>query len=178
MKPRHLNPITHPSTTTEITMKKLASLLIAACAVCTASYAQDTAEPAARSALLPSHVGVHLGTAHSTSGYNNTNPGVYLRWADGTGSGPVLGGYYNSERAQSRYAGYHWDWRATTTGGLPVSAGVTVGAINGYARAKVMPLVVPSAAVHLGSAALRLTYVPKIEKGGAHALHLSVEMAF
>ena len=35
------------------------------------------ADPAvAASQWLPNTVGLHLGTAHSTSGFNNTNPGV------------------------------------------------------------------------------------------------------
>jgi hypothetical protein len=170
------SPFNHyPSTTTEKTMKKLASLLIAACAACSGAYAQDDSEPGTRSALLPSHAGLHLVTQHSTTTANNTNPGMYVRWADATGTGPVAGSYYNSERNQSFYAAYSWNWRARS---MPVSAGITAGAITGYSSAKVLPLLVPSAAVHWGRAAVKLTYVPKFEKDSAHALHLSVEVQF
>lgn len=42
-----------------------------------------------------------------------------------------------------------------------------------------LPLLVPSLAVDVADkTALRLTYIPKIEKAGAHALHLSVERRF
>jgi hypothetical protein len=155
-------------------MKAIASLLIAACAICTGASAQDSPADAQRSALLPSYLGLHLATAHSTNTMNNTNPGVYARWADSTGTGPVAGAYYNSERAHSVYAGYSWGWQASS---LPVSAAITAGAVSGYSAGKLLPLLVPSTALHMGSTALRLTYVPKVEKKGAHALHLSVEVA-
>ena len=42
-----------------------------------------------------------------------------------------------------------------------------------------LPLLVPSLAVDVADkTALRLTYIPKIEKARAHALHLSVERRF
>lgn len=155
-------------------MKAFASLLIAACAACTGANAQDITPSSERNSLVPSYVGLHLVTAHSVQGYNNTNLGLYAGWADSTGTGPVLGTYYNSERAQSLYAGYVWSWRASS---LPVSASITSGLITGYKASTVLPLLVPSAALHAGRTALRLTYVPKIEKKGAHALHLSMEVA-
>jgi hypothetical protein len=131
----------------------------------------------------PTIIGAHLVTAHTEAGFNNTNPGVYARWADASGTGPVAGTYHNSERAQSAYAGYSWSWRTSGSGGQPntgaLSASITAGLITGYRAAKVLPLLVPSAAWHTSQhTALRLTYVPKIEKRGAHALHLSAEWSF
>jgi hypothetical protein len=153
-------------------MKDFASLLIAACAICTGASAQDSSA-SERSALLPSHLGLHLVTAHSAAAMNDSNPGVYARWADSSGTGPVAGVYYNSERAYSMYAAYSWGWQSSR---LPVSAAITAGAVTGYNAGQLLPLLVPSTALHLGSTALRLTYIPKVEKKGAHALHLSLEV--
>lgn len=124
--------------------------------------------------LLPSTVGLHLGTKHSSAGYNNTNPGVYARWH----SGITAGVYYNSERATSAYAGYLWETAAYTP--LQLQAGLLVGAVTGYRARQITPLLVPSlsAALPATNYRARLTYVPKAEKGSAHALHLSIEVNF
>ena len=94
----------------------------------------------------------------------------------------MLGTYYNSERAQSVYAAYVWSWRTSGASGQAntgsLSAAITAGAITGYQSGRIMPLLVPSVALHHGHAALRLTYVPKIEKRSAHALHASAEWEF
>lgn len=109
-------------------------------------------------------VGMHIGSVHLPArDFNNANLGLYLR----TERGITAGAYYNSERRMSVYGGYTHEWG-------PV--GVTVGLITGYQRAAVLPLVVPS--VRLGridQVTFRLAYLPKIEKGGAHVLHLMAE---
>lgn len=111
-------------------------------------------------------VGLHLGSVHLPKrDYNNANPGAYVRF----GNGLTLGGYYNSERRPSFYAGYTHSFG-------PVD--VTVGAITGYERAAVMPMVVPSVRLfEIGRVGVRLAFVPKIEKNGAHVLHAMVEWA-
>lgn len=126
------------------------------------------------SAWQPTAVGLHITSRHSVQGYNDFNPGVYLRWANARGSGPAAGVYHNSERATSVWAGYTY----STPHVGPVSAAITLGAITGYQAARVLPLAVPSVALHQGPVAYRLTYVPKVEKRGAHALHLSLEWSF
>lgn len=109
-------------------------------------------------------VGVHIGSVHlPAQDFNNANPGLYLR----TESGLTAGAYYNSERRMSAYAGYTQEWG-------PV--GVTVGVITGYKRAAVLPMLVPS--VRLGridQVTFRLAYLPKLEKGGSHVVHLMAE---
>lgn len=129
----------------------LAALAIAACS---APFA-DTAIKA---------VGVHIASYHAPAGdFNNYNPGLYLRLNNGF----TAGAYYNSERHTSAYAGYTHEWGRLA---------VTVGAITGYRRTNVMPMVVPS--VRLGkieNATFRLAYVPRIERNGAHAIHLTAE---
>jgi hypothetical protein len=123
---------------------------------------------------LPTTVGIHLGTKHSASGFNNTNPGVYAHWSNGA----TVGVYYNSERATSFYAGYLWQTAPITS--LEIKGGLMVGAVTGYQAYKLTPLLVPSlsASIPASQWRARLTYVPKFEKGGAHAGHLSIERSF
>lgn len=115
-------------------------------------------------------IGLHLGSVHSTPGWCDYNPGVYMR----TDTGLTLGAYRNSECRSSAYAGWTWEARRGK-----LAAAITAGAVTGYAARPVLPLLVPSLAVDVADkTALRLTYIPKIEKAGAHALHLSVERRF
>ena len=46
-------------------------------------------------------IGAHLGTAHWQPGLNNTNPGIYYVSENGI----TVGGYYNSYRKPTFYAG-------------------------------------------------------------------------
>ena len=129
------------------------------------------------SAWLPTRMGLHIASAHSSRAYNNTNLGVYLSWQDTGGDGPILGTYYNSERRQSVYAVYTWAYRPTTTSAF--SAAVSAGLVTGYLGRSATLLLVPSIATHLSTAtSLLLTYAPKSDKRGAHALLLSTEWKF
>jgi hypothetical protein len=111
-------------------------------------------------------VGAHLRSWHSQPGYNNDNPGLYIRSADGW----TAGTYRNSERRQSTYAGR----TLSTHLGSHVEASLTLGAITGYRRAEVLPLVVPS--LRIGSdIGLRIAYLPPIEKTGSHVVHIAAE---
>ena len=86
-------------------------------------------------------------------------PGVYYIHS----SGATIGTYYNSERRQSVYAGWTWDygpWR------------LQAGAITGYRRT-VMPMIAPSVALGYG---FRLTVLPKVERRGSSVVHLTWEM--
>ncbi len=107
-------------------MKALASLLIAACALCTSAHAQDSQTLSERSELMPARVGLHLASLHSAPLYNNSNPGVYAVWQNGL----VLGALRNSLGVQSAYAGYVLESGRFAGGRL--SAALTVGAITGY----------------------------------------------
>lgn len=121
-------------------------------------------------AAADTRVGAHLGSYHFEGNFNNFNPGVYV-YHDGW----TAGTYYNSERNQSYYAGYTFEYPLVG----PFTGGLTVGAITGYARAKVMPLVVPSVRLGLTDVlGLRVTFVPKVEKGGSSAVHASIEWSF
>ena len=106
-------------------------------------------------------LGLHIGSQHfPAKQYNNFNPGAYYIHS----SGATIGTYYNSERRQSVYAGWTWDygpWR------------LQAGAITGYERSTVLPMVVPSVALGYG---FRLTALPKVERDGSAVIHLMYEM--
>ena len=105
-------------------------------------------------------LGVHIGSQHfPAQQYNNFNPGAYYIHDNGA----TVGTYYNSERRQSVYAGWTWDsgpWR------------LQVGAITGYERRAVLPMIVPSVALGYG---FRLAVLPKVERGGSSVVHLMWE---
>lgn len=105
-------------------------------------------------------LGLHIGSQHfPAQQYNNFNPGAYYIHDNGA----TVGTYYNSERRQSVYAGWTWDsgpWR------------LQVGAITGYERSAVLPMVVPSVALGYG---FRLTVLPKVERNGSSVIHFMWE---
>ena len=112
-------------------------------------------------------IGLHVVSLHSSPGLNNTNPGVYVK----TQAGYTAGTYFNSERRQSFYLGRTFN----VIGPVDITAGI----ITGYKAHPVMPMLVPSVKMDLtGPYAVRLAYVPKVQKGGAHALHLMIERGF
>lgn len=123
----------------------------------------------------PDVVGIHVGSYHvekydptARQPWNNHNPGLYGRWND-----IVVGTYYNSIRRQSVYVGYVYP--------LTSYADVVVGAVTGYngpgySAKAVMPMVVLS--VHFpitNGIEGRVHVIPKVAKGGATAVHFSVE---
>ena len=110
-------------------------------------------------------LGLHLGSWHSAPGFNNLNPGLYLRTADGW----TLGAYRNSYRVTTAYAGRTWE---TAGDGLRVS--VTAGLATGYAHPW---LVAPSASIPLGPVRARVVVIPGVGQGQASAAHVTVETA-
>ena len=105
-------------------------------------------------------LGFHIGSQHfPAKQYNNFNSGAYYIHS----SGATVGTYYNSERRQSVYAGWTWDygpWR------------LQAGAITGYRRAAVLPMIAPSVSLGYG---FRLTVLPKVERDGSSVVHLMYE---
>lgn len=113
-------------------------------------------------------VGVHVGSWHSEPGFNNTNPGLYLRTVDGW----TAGAYRNSISRTSVYAG----WTDGTELASGVRAEVTVGGITGY-RIPLLPMAVPSVRFALGEhLGARLILIPRINpKLGAHVVSLAID---
>lgn len=128
---------------------------------------------AASCTMAPAHaetrIGLHLGSYHASGDYNNFNPGVYVYH-----NGWTAGTYYNSERHQSVYAGYTFEHPLVG----PFSGGLTVGAITGYQRAAILPLVVPSVSLRVSpSVSARLSVIPPVS-GMPLVLHASIEWRF
>lgn len=117
-------------------------------------------------------VGAHLATAHSQPGFEGVNPGLYVQ------AGAVSGGVYrNSHARTSVWAGYSVHSRRLDLGLVGVRAAGTVGAVTGYPRAAVMPMINASLAVDAGGpVAIRFTAIPNPLPKGAHALHVSIEV--
>jgi len=110
-------------------------------------------------------LGFHLFSRHFPSNdYNNVNPGIYYRLAEG----PTAGIYRNSLRRTSVYAGYTLEWGRF---------GLTAGAVTGYTDG-VQPLLVPSMALFTyRGVTTRLIFIPRVEKRiDSHVLHFVVEI--
>jgi hypothetical protein len=104
-------------------------------------------------------IGLHLGTYHfdASKGYNDFNPGAYV-----VCDGWTSGAYRNSERKPSVYAGKTFAFSGFD---------VTIGAVTGYRRAALTPMLVPS---HKFENGVRLSLLLPAEKGGG-GVHLSWE---
>jgi len=120
-------------------------------------------------------LGLHLATAHfgAPAGgpdLTDRNPGAYVR----LGNGATAGAFRNSHRRSSVYAGWTWQTRDGRWA-------LTVGAVTGYPRAAVAPLLVPSVRLPLAAGspwAARLSYLHKPHSDGASGVHLSIERSW
>ena len=112
-------------------------------------------------------LGLHIGSKHDTQGFNDTNPGVYLRLDNGS----TLGTVRNSLNQQSFYAGMTWGRQVTEN----LEVGVTVGGITGY-KLPVTPMIIPSTAYRVVEGVrIRGALLFKVHRDGANALHLMFE---
>jgi len=110
-------------------------------------------------------IGFHLFSQHIPSNnYNNVNPGIYYRLAEG----PIAGIYRNSLRRTSVYAGYMLEYGRF---------GVTGGVVTGYTSGA-QPLLVPSMALFTyRGVTTRLVFIPRVEKRiDSHVLHFVAEI--
>lgn len=122
---------------------------------------------AAAPCAMADTIGLHLASHHAPAKtYNNTNPGIYYRTAEGW----TAGVYRNSLSKTSVYAGYTWKFGALD---------VTTAGVTGYFH-KVQPLLVPSLSLFTWQGITpRLAYIPRVEKKiGSHVVHLMVEREF
>lgn len=109
-------------------------------------------------------IGLHIASHHAPAkNYNNANPGIYYR----SNEGWTIGGYRNSLRKNSVYAGYTWKFGVLD---------VTTAGVTGYFNT-VQPLLVPSISLFTYKGITpRIAYIPRVEKKiGSHVLHLMVE---
>lgn len=119
--------------------------------------------------LKPDLIGLHIGTKHfSERRFNDRNPGLYAVWPGGF----TLGTVTNSENSQSVYAA--WTYQSEQWNRM--SWGLTAGAITGYASRPINPMLIPSLAFHpTERTAVRFSWLTKVSKQGANAVHLSLE---
>lgn len=122
-------------------------------------------------------VGLHMFSHHDEKGYNDSNPGLYVKYGSWT-----FGTYHNSLKKNSTYFGYTFE--------LPLkdkfvdSLDLTVGVITGYPQkignTKLTALVAPSARIDLTEkTSLRVTYIPRIKKyNDVNVVHFSLERKF
>jgi len=122
-------------------------------------------------------VGLHMFSYHDKKGYNNSNPGLYVKYGSWT-----FGTYHNSLKKNSTYFGYTFE--------LPLkdkfvdSLDLTVGVITGYPQkignTKLSALVAPSARIDLTEkTSLRVIYIPRIKRyNDVNIVHLSFERKF
>jgi hypothetical protein len=121
--------------------------------------------------------GMHLGSWHSNqdacfgqirADCNNANPGGYLRR-----DGWVVGGYYNSIKRPTVYAGRIWE--LGSRGRLSFDLGAVLA--TGYEAAPVVPLATPTVGLELGKGwRARVLYLPRVgDVSPTHVLHLSIE---
>ena len=100
-------------------------------------------------------MGIHLGSYHEQPGYNNFNPGVFIR-STGDFYG-VMGAYYNSESSPSVYVGAGYEFKYF---------GLMVGAVTGYQRNAVSPIALPylKLPVDIGPlSAIRVGVIPRVK---------------
>ncbi len=127
---------------------KAAILIIALCAASAPVMCQSDAP--ARTAMLPSTVGLHLTSVHSNSGsgapgalgWNNRNTGAFLGWR--AGSSQILGqqlqhtiiagGFKNSLREESLYAGLDTTSEPIHTRAGRFNLSLSAALLTGYDR--------------------------------------------
>ncbi len=116
-------------------------------------------------------LGINVGTVHNTPDrLNGANPGAYIV----SPSGATAGVFYNSFNRVSVQASQAF---CTDSGTWCVN----VGAVTGYRKWAVMPMVLPSVRVPVGGVSLRFAVLPQIgftsrRTAGIGGVHLSVEM--
>lgn len=122
-------------------------------------------------AMAGTIIGLHLGTKHFSADkqWNDFNPGAYAKLSNGF----TAGVFKNSESNTSYYVGATISKPVSTS--LEVSA--TIGVMQGYNRGTML-FALPSVAYKFSDYALRIGYVPKIDKQGAAGLHLMLEQKF
>jgi hypothetical protein len=147
-------------------------LFLTLAALCITASAQDNP-------LNLHSIGLHTRSWHSAPGFNNDNTGLNLRFKGGW----TTGFYENSDsipgdRRTSFYGGRTFTTDKASALGLQWSAGITVGAVTGYRRHKLLPLVLPTGSAHMGKNEIAIGYAPKFQAGGAHVVHLMLRREF
>ncbi len=110
-------------------------------------------------------------------GLNNSNPGVGLEYRFSNVSSLTLGGYYNSDRKTSHYAGIYWQPLAIGS----VRLGAAIGGFDGYPKMHGggwFAAIIPTASVDYKRVGLNLFFIPtyKDKLYGALSFQLKVRV--
>lgn len=105
-------------------------------------------------------IGAHALSFHADKQYETVTPGLYVRHND---TGATAGVYRNSEGGTSAYVGGTLSYKKLD---------LTIGAVIGYKRAKVLPMVVPSVKL---TDNLRVALIVNPWDIKASAVHLAYE---
>lgn len=125
-------------------------------------------------------VGLHIASWHADIGFNNFNPGGFVRSECEVLYGqPQAGVFYNSEDAVSVYAALEFEYDRDAT----VTPFLLIGAATGYDAYAVVPLV--NAGFRFGPfsedvpVAIALGYSPPCGGDcGSHLVHVALEWRF
>jgi hypothetical protein len=124
-------------------------------------------------------IGLHVASWHADPGYNNFNPGGYIRSScEVIGGQPQAGAFYNSEESLSVYAGIEFEYDRDAV----ATPFILVGAVTGYEAYPVVPLV--NAGVRFGPfsddvpVAFALGFTPAFGDYGSNLVHLALEWRF
>lgn len=150
-------------------------------------------------------IGLHMGTMHSEPGLNSTNPGLYVKTEAGWTAGGYFNSFRRpSLYVGKTFETENKTWALTVgavTGYSDVKASqVTyshchvvesidpntgrVGVLCsrdaiGRGSNSIRPMIVPSVRVPIqGDYALRMTFVPRVEKGRSNAISFAIERKF
>lgn len=115
--------------------------------------------------LWSTHFGACYETPLGCRQYESETTGIY--WI--APSGLTLGGYTNSYGKESFYAGWTFETEDKRFALL-------VAGVHGYPRMTILPAVVPSVRFPMtDKTSLRISGVPKVERGGAALIHIALE---
>lgn len=148
----------------------------AALTAATARAAAPTDDPGLQVWINP---GIYSQHFDSSKGLRNNNVGVGAEAMLARDHVVMGGSFINSNRARTRYAAYewrplHWQW-----GGVNVSAGVAIGAFDGYPNYRngawfVAPL--PMLSIEGKTFGANLALIPTVENRFDGALAVQVKM--
>ena len=113
----------------------------------------------------------HLG---EREGLNENNIGLGVKSPNGW----VAGGYHNSHRRVSLYAGKEFATPAAQVGPVKIQGALTTGLVSGYEAAPVLPFAMPGALFTAGGMQAALGYQPSVKGINRPSVALQIRKAF
>ena len=120
-------------------------------------------------------VGLHLASWHADPGYNNFNPGFFVRSdCEILKAQPQFGTFYNSESKISAYGALEWEYDREAT----LTPFLTLGAATGYEAYPLVPVVSAGWRILFGDIGVGAGYTPPFGDYGSHLIHAVVDLRF